>query len=73
MAKKRPSSLPHHTQKSIPDGCKAFHVKGKVLNLKKKILESIFKTLEAEKFTLSINYKRKIDILNCTERKDFCE
>lgn len=43
------------------------------MNHKKKILESIFKILEAEKFTLSINYKKKFDILNCTERKDFCE
>ena len=48
-------------------------MKGKVSNLKKKILESIFKALEAEKFTLSINYKIKIDILTCTERKDFGE
>ena len=47
--------------------------KAKFSNHKKRILESIFKILEVEKFTLSLNYKKKIDTLNCTERKDFCE
>lgn len=47
-------------------------MKEKDSNLNKKILESTFKTLEAEKFTLSINYRRKLDIINYFEMKDFC-